>query len=96
MLDDFSKLLYEAVLHLESVEECEAFFEDICTRRELESLSQRLCVAACLKRKRTYAYITERVGASSVTISRINRAMQSGSGYGLALERIGSDRLADL
>ena len=81
--------LFEAVLTLKSPEECYAFFEDVCTVNELLSLSQRYEVAKMLREKKTYLDIAERTGASSATISRVNRALQYGAdGYKAVLPRI--------
>ena len=68
--------LFEAVLTLKSPEECYAFFEDVCTVNELLSLSQRYEVAKMLREKKTYLDIAERTGASTATISRVNRALK--------------------
>ena len=65
--------LFTAILTLENTEECYAFFEDICTINELLSLSQRFEVAKMLMDKRTYLDISEKTGASTATISRVNR-----------------------
>ena len=67
--------LFEAVLSLESREECYSFFEDLCTVNELLSLSQRFEVAAMLREGRTYLDIAEKTGASTATISRLNRSL---------------------
>lgn len=81
--------LFDAVLSLENREECYAFFEDICTVNELLSLSQRLEVAGMLREKKTYLEIAEKTGASTATISRVNRSLNYGNdGYDLAFERI--------
>ena len=81
--------LFEAVLCLESVEECYAFFEDLCTVNELLSLSQRFEVAAMLKEGKTYLDIAEKTGASTATISRVNRSLNYGNdGYDLVFGRI--------
>lgn len=81
--------LFDAVLSLESREECYAFFEDICTVNELLSLSQRLEVAGMLREKKTYLEIAEKTGASTATISRVNRSLNYGSdGYDLVFERM--------
>ena len=78
----------EALLCLKTKEECLAFLEDICTIKELDSLAQRLEVARLLKKEMTYTDIAARTGASTATISRVNRALVYGSGgYGIALER---------
>nr|WP_082238922.1 YerC/YecD family TrpR-related protein [Holtiella tumoricola] len=81
--------LFEAILKLENIEECYAFFEDICTINEIKSLAQRLEVAKMLEAKRTYTEIQQITGASTATISRVNRCLSYGSdGYKLILERI--------
>ena len=77
--------LFEAVLTLKSPEECYAFFEDVCTVNELLSLSQRYEVAKMLREKKTYLDIAERTGASTATISRVNRSLSYGTG---AYERV--------
>ena len=82
--------LFEAILKLENVEDCYRFFEDICTVKEIQSIAQRLEVAKLLKSNKTYNEIEEVTGASTATISRINRALNYGSnGYNLVLERLG-------
>ncbi|MGI6005698.1 MAG: YerC/YecD family TrpR-related protein [Christensenellales bacterium] len=81
--------LFEAILLLESQEECYRFFEDICTVSELEALGQRLEVAQMLHRRCTYQDIAEKTGASSATISRVNRSLQYGAGgYKLMMPRL--------
>lgn len=82
--------LFEAILKLENIEECYRFFEDICTFKEIESITQRLEVAKLLKVSKTYNEIEDVTGASTATISRINRALNYGSdGYNIVLERLG-------
>ena len=76
---DFSKLLFEAVMTLQTVEECERLFEDICTPKEIKSIAQRLAVAEMLAEGRIYNDIVETTGASTATISRVNRTMSAGS-----------------
>ena len=84
------EFLYEAILKLETLEECEAFFEDLCTVQELESISQRLVVAKLLTEDKVYTDIVERTGASTATISRVNRTLQSGKdGYSIIFNRFG-------
>ena len=85
--------LFDAVLSLKSKEECYLFFEDICTINELLSLSQRLEVAKMLREQKTYLDIAEKTGASTATISRVNRSLNYGNdGYDLVFDRISSDR----
>jgi len=82
------QFLYEAILKLENLEECEAFFEDLCTVQELESISQRLVVAKLLTEDKVYTDIVECTGASTATISRVNRTLQSGrDGYRIIFDR---------
>ena len=80
--------LFEAVLSLESIEECAAFFEDICTIKEIQDLTQRLAVAHLLHDGEKYQVIEEKTGASTATISRVNKCLNYGSGgYRTVLER---------
>lgn len=72
--------LYRAILALETEEECYAFFQDLCTIAELRSMEQRYEVATLLSEGRVYSDILERTGASSATISRVNRALLNGTG----------------
>lgn len=81
--------LFEAILSLESKEECYSFFEDLCTVNELLSLSQRFEVAAMLRDHKTYLDIADKTGASTATISRVNRSLNYGNdGYDLVFARI--------
>lgn len=86
---DAADQLFDAILSLKTREECYAFFEDICTVNELLSLSQRLEVAGMLREKKTYLEIAEKTGASTATISRVNRSLNYGNdGYDLVFERM--------
>ena len=81
--------LFDAILLLENKEECYKFFEDICTINELLSLSQRFEVAKMLRNKNTYLEIAEKTGASTATISRVNRSLNYGNdGYDMIFERM--------
>lgn len=81
--------LFDAVLCLQSRKECYSFFEDLCTVNELLSLSQRFEVAAMLKDGKTYLEIAEKTGASTATISRVNRSLNYGNdGYELVFGRM--------
>jgi len=81
--------MFDAILSLENREECYQFFEDLATINEILSLSQRFEVAAMLKEGRTYLAIAEKTGASTATISRVNRSLQFGNdGYDMVFERI--------
>lgn len=82
-------LFFEAVLKLQSVDECYKFFEDVATINELKALSQRIHVAGMLKEKKVYTEIAEETGASTATISRVNKCLNYGTGgYNLILERL--------
>lgn len=82
-------MLFHAILALSSAEECYAFFDDICTIHELQALSQRMDVAMMLTEGKTYIEIGEKTGASTATISRVNRSLQYGSdGYKTVIERL--------
>ncbi len=74
------KELYSAILSLETQEDCRMFFEDICTIKELETMSQRLEVAKMLLDKKTFNEIVQATGASTTTISRVNRCLNYGDG----------------
>lgn len=81
--------LFDAVLTLKTREECYIFFEDLCTVNELFSLSQRFEVAAMLKKGNTYLEIAEKTGASTATISRVNRSLNYGNdGYDMVFGRM--------
>ena len=81
--------LYEALLMLEDTEECANFFEDICTVKEVQDIAQRLEVAKMLKDKKSYQTISKETGASTATISRVNRCLLYGSGgYTKMLEKL--------
>ena len=81
--------LFEAILLLENLEECYRFFEDICTVKELQAIAQRLQVVKLLVKNKTYHQIEGETGASTATISRINRSLNYGAdGYKLVLTRL--------
>ncbi len=81
--------LFDAILSLKDREECYTFFEDVCTINELLSLSQRFEVAAMLRSHKTYLEIAEKTGASTATISRVNRSLNYGNdGYDMVFDRI--------
>lgn len=86
--DQYS-MLYRAILSLTTLEDCHAFFQDLCTVSELRAMSQRLEVAQMLDEGMIYNDILECTGASSATISRVNRALQYGAGgYKAVLPRL--------
>ena len=81
--------LFQGILSLESKEECYTFFEDVCTINEIQSLSQRFEVAKLLREKQTYLEIAEKTGASTATISRVNRSLNYGNdGYDMVFRRL--------
>ena len=80
-------MLMNAVIQLHDLEDAYRFFEDLCTIPEIRSISQRLEVADLLRKKETYQRIAEETGASSATISRVNRALNYGAdGYNRVLD----------
>ena len=84
-----SDLLYEAILTLETPEECYHFFQDLCTISEMRAMEQRYEVAALLSEGMIYNDILEKTGASSATISRVNRCLLGGAGgYETVLARM--------
>ena len=84
--------LFEAILTLEDKEQCYAFFEDLCTIKELQDLSQRMDVAYLLDKGMNYQQISKEVNVSSATISRVNKCLAYGSGgYKRALERLNAE-----
>lgn len=84
--------LFEGILSLKNMDECFDFFEDICTINELLSLSQRFEVARMLREQRTYLEIAEKTGASTATISRVNRSLNYGNdGYDMVIRRMESE-----
>lgn len=81
--------LFEAILCLKNKEECYTFFEDICTINELLSMTQRFEVAKMLREEKTYLEIADKTGASTATISRVNRSLNYGNdGYDMVFERM--------
>ena len=81
--------LMEAILKLETKEECVRFFEDLCTVKELLDMAQRLDVAALLREGVNYQTISQQVNVSTATISRVSRCLNYGAGgYGIALDRL--------
>ncbi len=79
---------YQAVLALQTAEDCRDFFEDICTIKELQAMCQRFRVACLLDGGSNYLEVSEATGASSATISRVNRCLNYGSGYRKALDNL--------
>lgn len=87
--DEHTDHLFEAILALETTEDCYKFFEDLCTVPELKAMSQRFEVAKMLSEKQVYSEIVKKTGASTATISRVNRSLIYGSdGYDLVFKKI--------
>lgn len=90
--DESVDFLFQAILSLKTQEECYAFFEDLCTVPEIKAMSQRLLVAHMLSTKRVYSDIVAQTGASTATISRVNRSLNYGNdGYDMVFERLNKE-----
>lgn len=91
--DKNTDLFFDAILHLETINECYDFFEDLCTVNELKSISQRIVVAKMLREKKVYSEIVDETGASTATVSRVNRSLQYGcGGYDLIFDRMNGEK----
>ena len=91
--DELNDQLCKAVLKLKTIDECYQFFEDVCTVNELLSLSQRFEVAGMLRDQKTYLDIAEKTGASTATISRVNRSLNYGNdGYDMVFNRLKEEK----
>ena len=89
--EDIEKF-YKAILSLKNENECAGFFEDICTVKELKDMAQRLGVAQMLRDGMSYQNVSAKIGASTATISRVNRCLMYGNGgYNTVLERLNND-----
>ena len=87
--DDHLDFLFQCILSLKTEEECYNFFGDLCTVDELKAMSQRIAIARMLSTKRVYSDIVAQTGASTATISRVNRSLQYGNdGYDIAFNRL--------
>ncbi len=87
--DNNCEFLFKAILAIEDIDECRAFFDDLCTVQELKAISQRIVVAKMLKDNHVYSEIVKETGASTATISRVNRSLHYGcNGYDKIFERI--------
>ena len=86
--EEFLPDLYKAIADIESVEECKALFDDLCTYKEVEQMAQRLRAAKLLLDGRTYNEVISETGISSATLSRVSRCVNHGSdGYKKAVEK---------
>ena len=87
--DEYTDFLFDAILQLKDREECYQFFEDLCTVSEIKSMSQRIAVAKMLNDKCVYTEIVNKTGASTATISRVNRSLAYGcDAYRLVFSRL--------
>ena len=88
--NELTDKLFECILSMETIDECYQLFEDLCTVNEIQAIAQRMEVAAMLSEKRTYVEIAEKTGASTATISRVNRSLnyQSKNGYDIVFNRL--------
>ena len=94
--DENTDFLFDAILQLQSKEECYQFFEDLCTVSELKALSQRIVVAKMLSDKRVYSDIVAATGASTATISRVNRSLIYGcDGYDMVFSLLDKKKDSD-
>lgn len=88
--------LFKAILQLESMEECYKFFEDLCTVQEIRAMSQRIAVAKMLSDGKVYSEIVKQTGASTATISRVNRSLEYGcDAYPMIFGRIAAEENAE-
>mgnify|MGYP005853066713 CR=1 FL=1 len=89
--DKHTDELFQAILSLKNIEECYSFFEDLCTISEIKAMAQRLQVAKMLKDHHVYNDIVSKTGASTATISRVNRCLNYGAdGYQMVFKRMES------
>ena len=87
--NEMTDKLFKSILTMETLDECYKFFDDLCTVHEIQAIAQRMAVAEMLIEKRTYMEVAEKTGASTATISRVNRSLNYGNdGYRMALERV--------
>ena len=73
--------LYSVILKLENMEDCKAFFDDLCTRKEIEKMAERAHAAKLQKKEKTYNQVIEQTDISSATLSRVSQCVQYGQGY---------------
>ncbi len=91
--DGHTDFLFDAILQLKDREECYRFFEDLCTVSEIKSLAQRIAVAKLLHEKRVYTEIVAKTGASTATISRVNRSLAYGcDAYDMIFKRMEEEK----
>ena len=78
--------LFKLILSLDNMEDCRAFFDDLCTRKELEKMAERVCAAKLLLEGKTYNQVISQADISSATLSRVSRCIQYGTGYSKLLK----------
>lgn len=87
--NEMTDKLFNCILTVKNIDECYKLFEDLCTVHEIQAIAQRMAVAEMLIEKKTYMEVAEKTGASTATISRVNRALNYGNdGYKMALDRL--------
>ena len=84
--DEKIQMLYQVILNLENEEECAAFFDDLCTHKEVEKMAERAYAARLLMEGKTYSQIIAQTDISSATLSRVSRCVQYGKGYSKVLK----------
>lgn len=90
----YTDFLFNAIMHLETLEDCYRFFEDLCTYPEIKAMSSRIVVAKMLRDKRVYSDIVSSTKASTATISRVNRSLNYGEGgYDMVFERMSEEEM---
>ena len=87
--DEKIEALFQLILTLDNIGDCRALFDDLCTRKELEKMAERLYAAKLLLEGNTYNQVMEKADISSATLSRVSRCVQYGSGYAKLLKQIG-------
>ena len=86
-MEEKIEALYKVLLRLETVEDCQALFDDLCTRKEVEKMAERLQAAKLLMEGNTYNQVMERSDISTATLSRVSRCVQFGKGYSALLKK---------
>lgn len=90
---DEADFLFRAILSLQDMDECYKFFEDLCTVTEIKAMAQRIVVAKMLSEKQVYSKIVEQTGASTATISRVNRSLEYGcDAYAMVFGRMNESK----
>ena len=85
-IDEKMDALFQLILSLDNIEDCRALFDDLCTRKELEKMAERIYAAKLLMQGNTYSQVMSQADISSATLSRVSRCVQYGSGYSRLLK----------